>query len=123
MGNNFIIRALVITGFIVFFMVPGFSAKAKMAIQLEQKIVFVSKIDVRDNFITAEGEMFEFKDEEVKRKVFQYVGKQARILYFRIAEKLVCVDIASLASQPFDLGQASELTTSARSLKSQLTYR
>lgn len=70
---------------------------------MEQKVVSVTRVGLEDNLVTGDGEMFKLKDEEVVRKASPYVGKQARVLYFQIAEKLICVDIAPITAQPFQI--------------------
>jgi hypothetical protein len=116
MKNNSVLRAVLIAGVMLLFMFPAFSAKAKLAIQMEQKIVSVSRIGFEDNMLTDEGEAFVFRDEEVQRKASSYIGKQARVLYFKIAQKQICVDIAPVTAPPFKINNRPEILGNTKPL-------
>jgi hypothetical protein len=103
MKNNSVLRVVLVVGGMLLFMFPAFPAKAKLAIQMEQKIISVSRIGFEENMLTEEGETFSLRDEEMENKVRAYIGKKARVLYFKIAQEQVCVDIAPVTAQPFEI--------------------
>lgn len=82
-------------------------ALAKMAVRFQQKVVFVQAQDTDGALRVDNNEIFQINKKEIRIKAATLVGKQARLLFFSMPEKLICVDIAPVTDPPFVINSPS----------------
>jgi len=80
---------------------------AKMAVRLEQKVVFVQAQDKDGALRVGNDEIYQINNKEIRSKAATFVGNQARLLFFIMPQKQICVDIAPVADPPFEINSPS----------------
>jgi|LGOV01.1.fsa_nt_gb hypothetical protein len=97
-----ILRFIISLAIIATLVLPTFSL-AKMGIRLQQEVALISTQDSDGTLHTANTEIYVINNKEIKQKANAYIGQQIRILYFNMAQKKVCVDIAPATEPPFEI--------------------
>ena len=76
---------------------------AKMGIRLQQEVTSVHSQDRDGTLHAANDETYKINNKAIKDKAASFIGNQTRILFFDIAQKKVCVDIAPITDPPFEI--------------------
>jgi len=87
---------------IIFTLATPTISLAKVGIRLQQKIALITSQAKDGTLHITNSETYSIHDEETKRKASEFVGKQARILYFNMAQKKICVNIAPITEPQFE---------------------
>ena len=83
---------------------------AKFTSELQQKIVSVQS-NADGELLTQEGDSYIIHNEEIQLKAAAFVGKQARLLYLKMVNANVCVNIAPITAPPFVITTPPVTTT------------
>lgn len=76
---------------------------AKMGIRLQQEVTAIHDQDKDGTLHTSNNKIYTINNKEIKNKAKVFVGNQARILFYNIAQKKVCVNVAPITDPPFEI--------------------
>ena len=84
---------------------------AKMAIQLQQGLETIQSQDKDGTLRLANDETYTINNKDIRSKAATFVGNQARLLFFSMAQNKICVDVAAVTDSPFEINPPPTVTS------------